>query len=285
MYIMERELRPILKWAGGKRRVFPEIKKRLPKNGFKRYFEPFIGGGYVLFALQPEKSFINDFNPELINVYKIIKNNPKELVKALSKFKNNSATFYKVREWDRNKKIFDSKSDIDKAARIIFLNKTCFNGLYRVNSNGELNVPFGDYKNPDYCNEELIFNMSDFFNNSEIDFSTGDFSSILSKVKKGDFVYLDPPYDPISDSASFTGYATCGFNRNDQKRLKEMCDEIDKKGAFFLLSNSATEFIKDLYNSNDNPNYITDIIKVNRAIASKSKSRKKVEEVLIRNYE
>lgn len=281
-FYMKYEIKPILKWAGGKRLVFPEIKKRLPEH-YNRYFEPFVGGGYVLFTLQPEEYFINDYNTELINLYKEIMDKPKQLISELKKFSNTKENFYDVREWDRDLVKYNKLSSVKKAARIIFLNKTCYNGLYRVNSEGQLNAPFGNYKNPLICNKELITNISHFFNNTKPHFSTGDFYDVLKNVKKGDFVYLDPPYDPISSSSSFTGYSINGFTREDQIRVKEFCDKVDEKGAYFMLSNSCTKFIKDLWT--DSHNYIIDEIMANRSINSKGDKRQKVKEIIVTNYE
>lgn len=200
----------------------------MPKQ-FNNYIEPFFGGGAVLFALQPKKAIINDLNHELINVYSCIKDYSTELIEELLKLKNSREEFYNIRSIDRDKEKYIKLSNIQKAARIIYLNKTCYNGLYRVNSNGELNSPFGNYKNPLICDKELINNLSNYFNNENIEIYSGDYYNILKKVKKGDFIYLDPPYDPISNSSSFTGYTSIGFNQNEQVRLKKFCDEIHKK--------------------------------------------------------
>lgn len=272
-------LKPILKWVGGKKQIFNEINKRLPKT-FNTYFEPFIGGGYLLFALQPKEAYINDLNKELINLYKIVKTNPNEFINNLLTFKNSKDDFYKIRSLDRDKSIFDKLSNVERASRILYLNKTCYNGLYRVNQAGQLNAPFGAYKNPNFCDKELILNISKYFNKNKIHFSNDDFGKMLSKIKMGDFVYLDPPYDPISDSSSFTGYNSNGFNKSDQIRLKIFCDKLTKKGAYFLLSNSSTDFIKNLYK-----NYYLDEIDANRFINCKGELRTKIKEVLIKNYE
>lgn len=274
------KLAPILKWVGGKKQIFPEIQKRLPKK-FNKYFEPFVGGGYVFLQLKPKVGYINDFNEELINLYRIVKEEPKELIKKIQKHKerNSKEYFYKIRSYDR-KPNFNKISKVDKAARMVFLNKTCFNGLYRVNSNGELNSPYGKYKSPQIFSESNINNISDYFNQNNISIVNGDYKELLQYIEKGDFVYLDPPYDPVSKTSSFTGYSADGFNKQNQIELKEFCDLINKKGAYFLLSNSSTDFIKELY-----ANYYVDIIKVKRILAAKNSSRCVVEEVLVRNYE
>lgn len=274
------EIKPILKWVGGKKQIFPEIKKKIPKR-FNNYFEPFLGGGFVLFSLQPKKAHVNDLNEQLINVYRVIKGQPKQLIDELRNYKNESDFFYAIRSLDRDKAAFSKLQPHKKAARILYLNKTCYNGLYRVNSRGELNAPFGRYKNPNICNEKLILGISKYLNSSDVKFSNGDFDGMIRYVKKNDFVYLDPPYDPISDSSSFTGYNAFGFDRRDQKRLKSFCDAIDRKGAKFMLSNSATDFVRKLY---ENPKYKIHEIDVKRMIAGKNASRTAIKELLICNY-
>lgn len=269
---------PVVKWVGGKRQLLPEINKRIPK-GFKTYYEPFLGGAAVLLNIQPKKAIVNDLNSELINVYKSIKQYPNELIKELKKFTNDEETFYNIRNLDRDKEKFNKLSDIQKAARVLFLNKTCFNGLYRVNNSGEFNAPFGRYKNPNIVNDKTIMAVSKYFNDSDIVFKNGDFEDSLKNIEKGDFVYLDPPYDPVSKTSNFTGYIQGGFGDEEQKRIKKLCESLDKKGVKFMLSNSATPFIKELYK-----NYQIDIVTAKRSINSKADKRGEIEEVLIRNY-
>jgi len=271
-------IQPFLKWAGGKRYLVPEIKKRTPT--FNTYCEPFLGGGAVLFSLQPKSGVINDLNSEIINVYNVIKNNVDELVKELSKHKNNSEYFYQVRNQDRDVDEYSQLNNIQKASRIIFLNKTCFNGLFRVNSQGQFNAPFGRYKNPNIINEEVLRSVSKYLNENDIKIYNESFEDQLNKIKKGSFVYLDPPYDPVSDTSSFTGYNLNGFGKEEQIKLKKFCDSLNEKGVKFLLSNSVTDFIKDLYKD-----YHIEIVKVPRNINSDGNKRGKVNEVLIRNYE
>lgn len=270
---------PVLKWVGGKRQLIDEIEKVLPKN-YSTYYEPFIGGGAVLFELQHDKVVINDINSELINVYNVIKEDVESLIADLSKHKNESEYFYNMREKDRDKEIYNSMTDIDKASRIIYLNKTCYNGLFRVNKSGEFNSPFGNYKNPNIVNEFTLRAVSNYFNKAKITFSNGDFEDSLKGIRKGSFVYLDPPYDPVSSSANFTGYDKGGFDRQQQIRLKAVCDSLNKKGVKFLLSNSATDFITDLYSE-----YKIVKVKAKRSINSNADLRGEVDEVLVRNYE
>ena len=238
-----------------------------------------MGGGALLFSLQPSKAIVNDLNEDLITVYKVIKNNVEILIKSLKGHENTPEYFYAIRDMDRDKSVYQTISDVEKASRVIFLNKTCFNGLFRVNSAGEFNSPFGHYKNPNIVNEPVLRAVSKYFNASNISFYSEDFSETLSRIRKSCFVYLDPPYDPVSDTASFTGYNKSGFDRNEQIRLKECCDDLNRRGIKFLLSNSATAFIKDLYQG-----YDIKIVKAKRAINSDASKRGAIEEVLIRNY-
>ena len=271
---------PFLKWVGGKRQLMPLIVEHLPENiKDYKYIEPFIGGGAVLFNLQPKNAIINDYNDELINVYKVIKSNLDELIADLKKHKNEAEYFYSIRSLDRNGE-FKKLSAVKRASRLIFLNKTCFNGLYRVNNAGEFNSPFGRYKNPNIVNEPTLKAVNKFLNNNNVEINSGDYSEILKQTDKKCFVYLDPPYHPISESSNFTGYVQGGWNMYDQIDLKTACDELHKKGVKFLLSNSSADFIKDLYKD-----YKITIVKANRAINSNGADRGEVDEVLIRNYE
>lgn len=270
---------PVLKWVGGKRQLMSEIEKLIPKN-YTKYYEPFIGGGAVLFELQPSKAVINDINGELINLYKVIKEDVEGLIEDLKKHENTSEYFYSIRGLDRNKEIYEKLSNIERASRIVYLNKTCFNGLFRVNRAGEFNTPFGRYKNPNIVDEITLRAVSKYFNKADITILNVDFEEALKGIRKGAFVYLDPPYDPISNSANFTGYDKGGFNREEQIRLKNLCDKLDKRGVRFLLSNSSTDFIKELYRD-----YNITIVKAKRAINSKGNARGEVDEVLVRNYE
>jgi DNA adenine methylase len=269
---------PFLKWVGGKRQIMPSIKELMPKK-VTAYYEPFIGGGAVLFNLQPKKAVINDYNSELINVYKVIKNNLDELVKDLKKHKNESDYFYALRAIDRTAE-FKKLSDVQRASRIIFLNKTCFNGLYRVNNAGEFNTPFGKYKTPNIVNEPTLKAVNQYLNANDIQLLSGDYEDALKDADRNSFVYLDPPYHPISESSNFTGYVQGGWNMFDQIRLREACDDLHARGVKFLLSNSAADFIKDQYKD-----YTISIVKANRSINSDGDKRGEVDELLIRNYE
>lgn len=275
-------LSPVLKWVGGKRQLLETINPLLPnKKDISTYVEPFVGGGAVLFNLKPKKAIINDYNAELINVYEVIKDNPKELLILLEEHmsKNSEDYFYEVRGLDRQG-FYEELTRIEKAARIIYLNKTCFNGLFRVNQAGQFNTPYGRYKNPNIVNTPVISAMSIYFNNNNIKILQGDYKQALKGLRKGAFVYFDPPYLPISTSSSFTGYTEGGFSLDKQEELKLECDKLNDKGIKFMLSNSDHRIIRELYQDYD---IIT--VKARRSINSKGDKRGEINEVLVRNYE
>lgn len=203
---------PVVKWVGGKRQLIPEIEKYIPSH-YTTYYEPFIGGGAVLFHLQPKKAIVNDINEELINLYQVIKDNVDELIEDLKKHKNEPDYFYKIRELDRDMGKYQNLSSVERASRIHYLNKTCYNGLFRVNSQGQFNTPFGRYKNPNIVNEVTLRAVSKYFNSANISFKCCDFEEAVKWARKDSFVYFDPPYDPVSDTSSFTGYDKGGFDK------------------------------------------------------------------------
>ena len=271
---------PFLKWVGGKRQLMPEIKKLLPKKVRSYvYYEPFIGGGALFFELQPKHAVINDSNRELINTYCIIRDYPEELIEDLKKHQNTAEYFYQLRGLDRLP-LFAHCSDIERASRIIYLNKTCYNGLYRVNSLGEFNSPFGRYKNPNIVNEPTIRAVSKYLNAAEVEIHCGDYAEILKDIPQNSFVYLDPPYHPLSESSNFTGYTQGGWAEKDQLRLRDVCDGLNRKGVKFLLSNSSADFIKRIYSD-----YDVHVVKASRAVNSDPAKRGAVDELLIRNYD
>lgn len=272
-------LQPFLKWAGGKRQLVPEIRKYIPHK-FKLYFEPFIGAGAVLFDLQPQTALINDANKELVNCYRVIMEDPEGLIEHARQHRNTKEYFYRLRSLDREP-AFKLLSPLERASRIIFLNKTCYNGLFRVNSQGQFNVPFGKYANPVIVDEIVIRAVSRYFNEARVEISNEDFELALSGAGRGDFVYLDPPYDPLSDTASFTGYNLNNFGREEQRRLQRVCDDLTRRGCKVLLSNSATEFIRELYS--DTSQYTIVEVEANRNINSVGTSRGKISELLIFN--
>lgn len=270
---------PVLKWVGGKRQLLDTLRPLLPKT-ISKYCEPFVGGGAMLFDLQPKKALVNDINSDLILVYTVIRDNVDELIQRLEQFENTSEMFYSVRDWDRDLEKYEALSDVERAARVIYLNKTCYNGLYRVNNAGEFNSPFGNYKNPNIVNAPVLRAVNAYFNTAEITFSSVDYAELLKNVRRGTFVYLDPPYDPVSDTSSFTGYARGGFTKDDQIRLRECCDELNRRGVRFMLSNSATDFIREQYAA-----YHITTVQAKRTINSIASKRGDVDEVVVRNYE
>lgn len=266
---------PVVKWAGGKRQLLSEISENLPRR-YNRYFEPFIGGGALFFSLHPDDAYISDINEELVNLYKVIQSNVDELMLDLSAHQNTEEYFFCIRNIDRSAE-YALWTPVQKASRFIFLNRTCFNGLYRVNSRGEFNVPYGRYKNPQLINESNLFRCSKLLQNTVIQHA--DFRAIIDHVQEGDFVYFDPPYMPLSGTSSFTAYTKEGFGQDMQQELKKLCDSLTDRGVRFLLSNSDVPFIRDLYQE-----YTVCTVFASRAISASTIGRSKVTEVLVRNY-
>jgi len=272
--------KPFLKWAGGKRQLVDELRKYVPEQ-YNTYFEPFIGGGALLLELQPTSAVIGDSNAELINCYEIVRDSVNELIEELKKHKslNGEKYYYELRNWDRHPN-YKSISAIQRAARIIYLNKTCFNGLYRVNSQGQFNVPYGKYKNPNIVDSTCLQAISQYLNGINIQIKNCDFETTIGDTNKDDFIYLDPPYDPVSATASFTGYSANGFNKNEQRRLKFVVDKLTAQGCKVLLSNACTEFIQELYQD-----YTQVKVTAARAINSNPEKRGRINEVLVMNYD
>lgn len=274
---------PFVKWAGGKRQLLPFINTILPKK-YNRYFEPFVGGGALLFDLQPHNAFINDINKSLINTYIQIKDYPIELIQYLDKLDtglistiNKNKYYYRLRDL-YNYKLLREKYDIETAALLIFLNKHCFNGLYRVNKKGLFNVPYNGKINISF-EYDNIKNIALFLNKS-VHISNGDFEDACKNVREGDFVFIDSPYAPLN-SNTFTNYTEEGFGLQEHIRLSELFKRLDSKGAFCMLTNHNTKLIHDLYSE-----YIMSIVPVKRNINSNPNNRNSYnnEEVIIRNY-
>lgn len=292
--------KPFLKWAGGKTQLLDEIEKLLPADLDEnyKYFEPFVGGGAVFFSLMPKFKFkyayLSDINSDLILTYYVIKKEPDRLISILENFKknydsemiDNKKLFYSTRKLFNESKCENplsiSTENIFRAAQMIFLNKTCFNGLYRVNQNGEFNVPFANPKNPLICDKDNINAVSKWLKN--VDLVVGDFSECKSKLDGHSFVYLDPPYKPINGKKSFEGYTKSEFDDGEQERLSEFCHEISNKeiDAKFLLSNSKPDdsYFKNLY-----PKCHRESVSAIRAINSNGGKRGAVDELLIYNYD
>ena len=272
--------KPFVKWAGGKRQIMEELKKCVP-NEFNAYYEPFVGGGALFFELAPKKAFLNDYNKELINVFECIKEDDKfeKMIKELNHHEtlHSEEHYYEVRNIDRNKKKYDRLADYKKAARTIYLNKACFNGLYRVNSNNEFNVPFGKKAKVNTYEDQNLGIIHGILNLNDIELSSVDFEEAVKNAKKGDFVYFDPPYD--SDTATFNSYTEDGFGKEEQVRLSEVFKKKKKKGCLVMLSNHNTKLINELYKD-----FNINVIHAKRNINSDGKKRGKVEEVIITNY-
>jgi DNA adenine methylase len=267
--------RPFLKWVGGKGQLLPELLRRIPKN-IDRYFEPFVGGGALLFGYQPAKAFISDRSAELINAYTVVRDSVDILIEDLKKHRYDEQYYYTVRNIDRGPE-YELLTPVERASRLIFLNKTCYNGLYRVNAKGHFNTPFGRYTNPKIVDEENLYNCSKMLRNVEI--SLSEFDSIESAVKQQDFVYFDPPYVPLSATSSFTGYQQGGFDLEMQERLAALCRRLDARGIRFMLSNSSAPLVHKLYEG-----FHIGRVSAVRAINSKAEKRGAIEELIVTNY-
>jgi DNA adenine methylase len=268
-------MRPLLKWAGGKRSLINQIINFFPKDlNSRAYHELFFGGGAVFFNLNPNKGTINDINSRLINFYKVVRDHPSEIIKFASQYK------YEKTEYYRKRSRFNEYPDneIEDAALFLYLNKTGYNGLYRVNSKGKFNVPFGRYTNPTIVDPNTIYEASKILQNVKI--FNEDFSYILDFIKKGDICYLDPPYYPTSITSDFTNYHKDGFNLKDQIRLRNLCLDLDTNNVVFVQSNSDTQVIRNLYKSTE---FQLIPLKTNRMISSKVTGRKSGYDLLITN--
>lgn len=272
--------KPFVKWAGGKRQIIDKLIKYIPDE-FDTYYEPFVGGGALLFELSPKKAIINDSNGELMNVYKCIKDEKHfaAMCKELNHYEveHSKEFYYKIRNLDRDKEKFNKLPEYKRAARTIYLNKACFNGLYRVNSKNEFNVPFnGKNKINTYAGQNLSI-IHSYLNFNDVTILNTDFEEAVKSAKKGDFIYFDPPY--YSDVDIFNDYTSTGFGKDEQIRLAKVYKELADKGCYVMLSNSNTEFIRELYKD-----YNIHVIEANRNINANGKGRGKVEEVIITNY-
>ena len=273
--------KPFVKWAGGKRQIIDKLKEYVPDE-YDTYYEPFVGGGALLFELAPKKAVINDLNEELMNVYNCLCNEEKfkKMCNLLNHYEaeHSEEFYYEIRNKDKNKNAYNRLSDYTKAARTIYLNKACFNGLYRVNSKNEFNVPFGKKTKINTYEGSNLITVSNYLTMNDIKIQSVDFEESLKTAKKGDFVYIDPPYD--SDTSTFNNYTEDGFGKEEQRRLAQVYKDLDKRGVYVMLSNHNTTLINELYKD-----YHIHIIKAKRNINANGKKRGKVEEVIITNYE
>jgi DNA adenine methylase len=274
--------KPFVKWAGGKRQLIPILNQNLPES-FGTYYEPFLGGGALLFHILTDKNgqkcSISDLNSDLVLAYTTIRDRIDALITSLKNHEKNyqkdsESYYYTIRE-------SNPRSEIEKTSRLIFLNRTCFNGLYRVNSKGKFNVPLGKYSNPNIVNEENIRAVSHILQSSRTAIKCRDFEAVLRDAKKGDLIYFDPPYQPVSATSNFTSYTTKDFTYDDLTRLAELCLKLDSRGCNVLLSNSDSQEVADIFAKN--PWKITRIA-ANRSINSNSKKRTGHFELLIKNY-
>ena len=279
--ILSTEPKPFVKWAGGKRQLITEIDRHIPKE-FGTYFEPFLGGGAVLFHLlsnNPEmKCTVSDLNSDLVLAYVTIRDKLDDLISSLENHsknyhKNPDSYYYGIRE-------SEPKGQIDKVSRLLFLNRTCFNGLYRVNSKGKFNVPLGRYSNPNIVNEENLTVVSHILRSKKIQIICRDFSVVLSDAKKGDFVYFDPPYQPVSDTANFTSYTNRDFTYKDLENLVQVSEKLADKGCKVLHSNSNSKEVRELFSKD----WKVIEVSANRSINSNSAKRTGQKELLIKNY-
>lgn len=273
--------KPFVKWAGGKRQIIDKLLKYAPDE-FNTYYEPFVGGGALLFELSPKKAVINDYNKELINVYNVLCNEDKfkKMCSVLNSYEANHSEefFYEIRNKDRNKTSFNRLSDYTRAGRTIYLNKACFNGLYRVNSNNEFNVPFGKKLKVNTYEGGNLITVSNYLTMNDVKILSVDFEEAVKDAKKGDFIYFDPPYD--SDTTTFNSYTEDGFGKEEQKRLARVYKELSYRGCYVMLSNHNTSLIQELYKD-----FNIHVIEAKRNINANGKKRGKVEEVIITNYE
>ena len=275
-------MKPLVKWAGGKRQLIPALVKYLPVS-WNRYFEPFSGGLALLVELHNRgmlaEAVIGDTNPELINLYFTVKKLPANLVSAISglNIRNEAQFYYGIRE-RFNSLLGDGNSAVERAAMFLYLNRHGYNGLWRVNSKGEFNVPFGRYGNPSLPSAEHVYQFSEMLRG--VDILLGDFSSVIESAKKGDFVYFDPPYFPLSKSSSFTHYSRDGFGYSDQSRLLELCRKLHVTGVRFLLSNSYSKEMTDLFSE-----FNVARVEASRFINSAADRRTGHYEILVTNYE
>ncbi|MFC2036610.1 DNA adenine methylase [Chloroflexota bacterium] len=273
---------PFVKWAGGKKQLLAQYDPYLP-SAFRRYIEPFVGGGAVFFHLTNQGQLgggacLMDTLEELANCYRVIQSRVEALITALQAHEGRKADaeyFYEVRAWDRRPD-YAQRSDVERAARFIYLNRTCYNGLYRVNRRGQFNVPFGRYHNPTICDAGNLQAVHRALQGVTV--LNGDFNRCLEFAEPGDFVYLDPPYDPLSDTANFTSYTSGDFGVDDQRRLAELFRALDRRGCQVMLSNSFTELVQALYDG-----YQQVQVQARRVISAKGSGRGSIPELLVMN--
>ena len=272
-----REAAPFVKWVGGKGRLLSQLRPLLPSGvEHMRHVEPFVGGGALFFSRRPGRAMLTDINPTLVAAYSAIRDDVEGVITALRGLagRHSKESYYQVRErYNQGRRLSSTK----RAAMFIYLNKTCFNGLHRVNRKGEFNVPMGSYKNPRILNEDGLHAASRALKDAQL--KCAPFDALLENTKPGDFVYFDPPYEPVSQTASFTSYARDGFSQEDQTRLRDVYKALDRRGCKLMLSNSDVPFIRTLYRD-----FNIETVAAPRAINCDATKRGKVSELIIRNY-
>lgn len=268
---VQEKAKPPVKWAGGKSQLIEQFRPLFPRH-FKKYLEPFVGGGAVFFELQPQEAVLIDSNPELINFYTVVRDHLEALLADLARHENTAEYYYHIRSLDP-----DHMDPVGRASRFLYLNKTAYNGLWRVNRKGQHNVPYGRYKNPQYRDEENLKRVSKALRSAEL--LCADFTEVLKYAEKGDFIYLDPPYHPLNKTANFTSYTSDAFTEADQERLAETFRVLDARDCKVMLSNSDTEFIRDLYRD-----YRITTVTARRAINCRADRRGPISELVVRNY-
>lgn len=279
--LIDAKPKPFVKWVGGKRQLLKQFRTMnlYPPEKFNsktsRYFEPFVGGGAVFFDLLPDYAYLSDLNFELVTTYNVIKSNLEELVKSLNKHEYNKDYFLCIRAMD-----VENLSEVEIASRFIYLNRTCFNGMYRVNSKGHFNVPFGKYANPLICDEVNLRKVSKALQGVEI--KNQDYKEVLKEAKSGDFIYFDPPYYPVNKTSSFTSYVKESFLEKEQIELRDAFLELHKRGCFVMLSNSDTPFINEIYFGFKGVRITK--VEAGRSINSDATKRGKITELLVTNY-
>jgi len=275
LHLKRVEARPFLKWAGGKGQLLPELLARVPIV-FGKYFEPFLGGGALFFALysngRVNQACLSDANAKLMDTYRAVRDEVEAVIAELQAFSNDKELYYGVRAWRH-----DELAPPLRAARFIYLNKTCYNGLYRENQRGEFNVPCGRYRHPKICDADNLRAAAAALRQARLE--CHDFEKVLDLAEAGDFVYFDPPYDPLSPTSSFTSYHEEGFGPDEQRRLAHIFQELDRRGVYVMLSNSDTPLIRALYES-----HVVEKVQAARPINSKAERRGKISELIVGNY-
>ncbi len=264
-------VKPFVKWAGGKGQIVEQLAAHMPEK-YSAYHEPFVGGGALFFHLCPKKAYLSDLNEELVNAFLVVKSDCEKLLESLKKHENTAEYYYRIRALDPG-----SLDPLERASRFIYLNKTCYNGLYRVNRRGRFNVPFGRYRSPAYADENQLRLASRALQNADV--KVADFEIVLDQAKPGDFVYFDPPYQPISETANFTNYTADAFDEDQQRRLAAAFRELDKRGCWVMLSNSDSPLIRGLYGG-----FRVETVMAKRYINCKGDRRGAVPETLVLNY-